>query len=86
MSAEAEPRKWSGVHDGSPWALEVTHDRFASHEPFVVDVWVNFEDKDGAAGAFLSPTQAREFAAAVLRNADFAERANADNPVPPEGP
>lgn len=71
--------KYSGVHDGEGWALEVSYDRFAEDEPFVVDVWVNFEDKDGSAGAFLDPEQARSFARQVVAYADMAERANAAN-------
>jgi len=76
VSTGTAPHAWAGKHDDESWALEVSYDRFASSEPFVVDVWINFEDKDGAAGAFLSPGQARELAAALLVNADAAERAN----------
>jgi hypothetical protein len=68
--------KWSGTHDGEDWSIEVSYDRFAGHEPFVVDVWTNFEDRDGTAGAFLSPREAREMAEALNVYADMAERAN----------
>jgi hypothetical protein len=78
--------KFSGIHNGEEWALEVSYDRFAESEPFVVDVWVNFDDKDGAAGAFLDPEQARSFARQVVAYADMAERANAENASREEAP
>lgn len=67
--------KWAGVTDDGPWTIEASYDCFTESEPFVVDVWINFDTTDGP-GAFLSPTQAREMAAALLTLADDADAAN----------
>lgn len=74
--------KWAGVHEGKPWSIEVSYDRFLEQDPFVVDVWVDFDKNDCECdrGAFMTPEQARELADALRENADMCERANADAP------
>lgn len=75
-------RKWAGELDGDrddAWSLEVDYDCYTDGEPFVVDLWCGWDQNPQTAqGAFLTPKQAREVAAALTKLADAVETVNAE--------
>lgn len=79
--AERSSGEWTGVNDGTPWAIEVEPDRMAVSEPFTVSVWVGerlmrVDPKASVEGAFLSAEEARAVAATLLRAADVVDENN----------
>lgn len=68
-------REWTGNDsEGVYWKVEIDTDLFNDVDPFVVAVFIEESEKGSAkaesAMATLSPEQARELAASLLREAD----------------
>jgi hypothetical protein len=69
-----EPR-WTGPLDSGDvrWGVDVDHDKFSDNEPHVVCVELFESDKREQYLATLTPEQAREVAAALVKNAGVVQ-------------